>query len=103
MFNSKKFKEINEKLDTYFGNEFSKLKKDSEELKQIKSLLAHIQISVKRAIPMDDGTIKIVYELPTICINPEQKNELFYSINMLNLISIDDMKKIQKAIDTIKN
>ena len=54
-----------------------------------------------------DKTIQVTYELPRINLTISEdgkisKNDFFYAINYLELISIEDMQKIQKFIETVK-
>lgn len=88
--------------------ELERLRKESEELKNIKKLLSNIRLHVKKVEEVQDGDIqrkvKIVYELPIVILKYDDngkliKNNFFYSINALDLISYDDMKRISKILE----
>lgn len=98
-FFKKRFKELNEKIDKLSDTKLKKLESDSEELKQIKSLLSNIHLKVKSVIPMEDGSFKVVYDMPSLIINSTDRNETFYAINRLDLISLEDMRKIDSMIN----
>ena len=95
-------KEVQDLSNLVKGKEFEKLKKDSEELQKINSLLANIKFKVKDIkYYEEDEAVKITYELPKIVLYLDEngkvanKNDFFYSTNMLELISLEDMMKIQ--------
>ena len=78
---------------------------------EIKRLLSNIELKVKSIIevPGENGStdLRIIYEAPQIILkfddnNEPYENNVFKSINMLNLISIDDMQKIVNAIKNRK-
>lgn len=87
------------------SNEIQQLRKDSEELKNIKSLLSHVKFKIKHMQIMENqntgnDSIVITYELPRIVLDIDEngkpsKDEFFYSTNMLNMISLEDMSKFQ--------
>ena len=95
------------------SNEVKQLRKDSEELKKLQALLAPIKFKIKNTqvgTNQDNGrTIVIVtYELPRIVLELDEngnpnKNEFFYSTNMLDMISLEDMSKFQDALRLAKN
>lgn len=87
------------------SNEIQQLRKDSEELKNIKSLLSHVKFKIKHMQIMENqntgnDSIVVTYELPRIVLDIDEngkpsKDEFFYSTNMLNMISLEDMSKFQ--------
>lgn len=99
---------VNELTKIVKTQELERLRKESEELKNIKKLLSNIRLHVKKVEEVQDGDIqrkvKIVYELPIIILKYDDngkliKNNFFYSINALDLISYDDMKRISKVLE----
>lgn len=94
------------------NREYQELKRQSEDFETTKKLLENVKIDVKEiktVLDQDtmDDVITIKYELPIVTIRFDEngdpyKNELFYSLNSLNLISYEDMEKIQKQLDKIK-
>jgi len=55
----------------------------------------------------EEGFILVKYDVPfvKVPVNDDgevQKNELFYAINKLQLLSLDDLKKISAVVDNIK-
>lgn len=103
----KHIEEINESLKALSGENMEKLKQFEiieEQLKKIKIKVKNVAISIDE---YGNEFLNINYELPTIKLkfddNKEVEiNEEFRAINLLNLISFEDMEKIQKAIDKIK-
>ena len=100
--------QLNELTDLIKSDEFNRLKKDSDELKETKSLLSNIKFKVKDIkYYKDENFVQIRYELPVINLtlddqgNPS-KNEFFYSSNRLEMISLEDMKKIQELLEKCK-
>lgn len=104
--------EIRENVDKLVAllesNEIKQLRKDSEELKKIKSLLAHIKFKIKdiKVMPnQETGRMNVVvtYELPRIILELDEngnpnRNDFFYSTNMLDMISLEDMSKFQSVL-----
>ena len=114
MFNHKRLDKIQSTLDELkeiiTTQELEKLRKDRDELHRLQSLLSNIKFKVKDINYFEEEHIfQIRYELPLINLNLDEngeimdKNEFFYSTNMLDLISVDDMKKIQEELAKTKN
>lgn len=103
----KHIEEINESLKSLSGENMEKLKRFEiieEQLKKIKIKVKNVSASIDE---YGNEFLNINYELPTIKLkfddNKEVEiNEEFRAINLLDLISFEDMEKIQKAIDKIK-
>ena len=86
--------------------------KDSEELKKIKSLLTHVKFKIKNTQVISNQetgktNIVVTYELPRIVLELDEngnpnKNDFFYSTNMLDMISLEDMSKFQDALKNAK-
>ena len=87
--------------------ELVRLRRDSEELKELKELLSYVKIKVKNVQYFkQDNTVQVRYELPFVNLKIDEnglpeKNNLFFSINALNLINIEDMKSIQKVLSEV--
>ena len=103
---------INELNSIIKNNELEKLRTESDELKEIKDLLSNISFKVKTIRSfVDDNNglnkVQIVYELPTITIEFENgkqvnTNEFFKSVNLLDLIGLEDKVKIQNELQKAK-
>ena len=93
--------------------EYNLLKEESKELHEIKDLLEQVKIEVKDVkLILDQDTMEEVlsvqYQLPSITLHFDEngdpyKNDLFYAINALNLISLEDMDKIRKLLYQYKS
>jgi len=104
---------VNKLVSLLESNEIKQLRKDSEELKKIKSLLAPIKFKIKNTqmIPnQETGRMNVIvtYELPRIVLELDEngnpnKNDFFYSTNMLDMISLEDMSSFQKVLNAAKN
>ena len=104
MLSSKALKKDIEEIKNFLvGDTQAKAKK----LDEILYYLSNIKLDVASVtrVPDDNGKpcIRVIYSVPYIFINFDDngeiiENETFKSINMLNLISFDDMMKIQNAI-----
>lgn len=102
-------KEVQELSNLIKSNTFNQLKEDSEELKRIKELLSHIRFKVKDIkYYKDDDAVKITYELPKIVLKLDEngkvanKNDFFYSVNVLELVSLEDMLTIQDFLGKLE-
>ena len=113
----KRFKKMESDLErlvkTVEGDRLKKLTADSEKLTKTEELVSHVKFKVKSISIVentDNGNncVVIQYELPRIVLeigedgNPN-KNDFFYSSNMLNMISLEDMKSIYEAIEKAKS
>lgn len=99
--------QLNELTDLIKSEEFERYKRDSEELKQIKELLAHIKFKIKDIKYIDGEVIQVVYELPRVRLTMDEegklsKNDFFYATNFLEMISLEDMQNFQKFVESIK-
>ena len=109
----KRFKKLEADLahlvDTVEGERVKKLTADSEKLTKTEELLSHIKFKVKSVQVVENQqtgrqSVIIQYELPKIILDIDEngkpnKNDFFYSSNILNMISLTDMKTIQDAIE----
>ncbi len=115
----KKWNELNQTVQDLSGmvsslqnNEIAKLRKESEDFKNIKELLKPIKFKVKSVrylVDADKGVdmVKIEYEIPDVVLefdHGEQtnKNEFLRSSNILNFIGLEDQMKIAKEIKKAK-
>lgn len=98
---------IEKKIDNLAPEILEKAKKYDE----LKELLKHIKFDVKNASLFSDNLgnigVKINYFIPEVRIYCDsegniEKNNKFYAINKLDLVSFSDMKKIQAKIDEAK-
>ena len=111
MRTKKQIEELNKKVDNLTKiietNELNRLRAESAELKEIKALLSNVAFKVKNVQYFkQDNTVQIRYELPVINLKIDEKglpekNNFFYSVNALNLINIEDMKRIQSILDSV--
>lgn len=95
---------IQEKVDFLSGENFIKAKKYEEQ----KELIKTIKFRIKKAnlFLNNDGQIgvNVEYEIPPIKIYFDDdgqmlKNERFFAINSLDMISREDMQKIQLILE----
>lgn len=92
-------------------DEFQKAKKDSETLKLKEKLLSLIKIKVEKATIIDNEenySIRVKYSIPDIVVEFDEnniplKNDLFYAINYLELLSIEDFQKLNNEFSKVKN
>lgn len=72
---------------------------------EMKDLCKNIELNIEKAkYSLDDNgnrVLEIKYDLPTVLIKFDEndkviKNEIFYSINMLDLVKTEDLKKLYK-------
>jgi len=119
----KRKKELDEKLkniensvanlkDFIASHELVKLQEKSRKLSETEALLKNISIHVKNAGYFEDDNghkhLKVVYYIPSIIMDVDeeyniQRNEMFRSLNMLNLVSPEDWNIIQTQINKINN
>ena len=112
MFTKQKIIDLEKKVDKLTAllesNEIKQLRKDSDELKKTKELLSHVKFKIKETRVVenqDNGNISIIvtYEMPRIVLELDEngrpnKNDFFYSSNMLDMISLEDMSKFQDKL-----
>ncbi len=102
---SHELKELKEIVKT---QELLRLRAENARLKEKEQLISNVRFRLKSVAYLEDeNKILVKYDFPNIKIdldndNNPVKNDLFYSINMLQLISLDDMKRIQSVINEIK-
>lgn len=104
--------QLKELTDLIKSEQFEKFRKDSEELHEIQDLISHVRFKLKdiRLIVNEETTertIQVTYELPRINLTISEdgqvsKDDFFYATNYLELISLEDMQKIQNFIENLK-
>lgn len=88
--------------------ELIKLRTENARLKEKEELICKVRFRLKDvAYLKEEGFILVKYDVPfvKVPVNDDgevQKNELFYAINKLQLLSLDDLKKISAVVDNIK-
>lgn len=92
--------------------ELVKLRKANDDFKLQTELLKDIKFKVKSVkTVVDDRTglsaVRIQYEIPDVFVELDEegrplKNKFFYASNYLELISYEDMEKIQHELDKSK-
>lgn len=112
MFTKQKIIDLEKKVDKLTAllesNEIKQLRKDSDELKKTKELLSHVKFKIKETRIVenqDNGNVSIIvtYEMPRIVLELDEngspnKNDFFYSSNMLDMISLEDMSRFQDKL-----
>ena len=89
--------------------ELLRLRDENARLKEREELLKHVHIQIKDvAYVEEEGFILVKYMVPNQKVYVDRegkiaKNDTFFAINKLQLISLDDMKKVQKVVDFAKN
>ena len=104
--------QIKHLTDLLESNEIKQFKKDSEELKKTKELLSHVRFKIKETRVLENqetGGVSLVvtYELPRVVLELDEngnpnKDAFFYSTNMLDMISLEDMSKFQDQLRMAK-
>lgn len=102
-----RFEKIEEKIDKLSPQILEKARKYDEMVE----LLKDVKIEVKGTNIISDSMgnigVKISYIIPDVNIYMDsegvvERNKRFYAMNMLDLVSFSDMKKIQNKIDEAK-
>ena len=88
--------------------ELLRLRAENERLKEKEQLINKIRFKLKTVAYLEeDQVILVKYEIPNVKVPVDEegnvkKNDLFYAINKLQLLSMEDMKKISAVVDNIK-
>lgn len=95
----KNVEKINKSIDTKV---VEKAKKYDEQVKYLNNIVLDLKIS-KKINPLGEEEYTLSYTLPPITLKFDEngeleENSLFTSINMLDLIKIDDMNRIHDII-----
>lgn len=100
--------EIEDLKEIVKTQELIKLRAENARLKEKEQLISKIKFKLRDVAFLDEErAILVKYQIPNVkvFVSPEGKvlkNDFFYAINKLQLISFDDMKKITAVIDNIK-
>ena len=101
----KDIKEIKDKVNLINEKTLHKSQKYDDIIEKLKTIKIKV---TKVSLYMNDGKwdVKVDYDVPTNIIkvdeNTSYQNEMFTNINILNLISMEDMVKIAKKIEEAK-
>lgn len=100
--------EVKDLKDIVKTQELIKLRAENAQLKEKERLISKIRFKLKNiAYLEEDGIILVKYEIPNVKVpvsddHEIKMNETFYAINKLQLLSLDDLKKISALVDEIK-
>lgn len=100
--------ELTELKEIVKTQELIKLRAENARLKEIEQLVGKVRFKVKSvAYAEEENKVLVKYEIPNIKLDLDSennpiKNDFFYSVNKLQLISFEDMKKIQVVLSEIK-
>lgn len=89
--------------------ELIKLREENKHLREKEELISKVKFKLRDVTYLQgDEIILVKYEVPPIKIPVDDngnvtKNDMFYSINKLMLLPLDDMKKISNLIQNVKN
>ena len=84
------------------------LRSENARLKEKEQLISRIRFKLKSASYLEEeGIILVKYEIPNVKVRVNeqgevQKNDFFYAVNKLQLLSLEDLKKISAVVDNIK-
>ena len=88
--------------------ELLNLRAEHARLKEKEQLINKIKFKLKSVAYLEeDGIILVKYEIPPVKVavneaGEVQKNDFFYAVNKLQLLSLDDLRKISAVVDNIK-
>lgn len=100
--------EIADLRQTIVTQELIRLRSENLRLKEKEELLNKIKFRLKDvAYVEEDDAVLVKYSFPSVKVffnedGGPKRNELFYSINKLQLIPFNDMSKIQAVLDEVK-
>ena len=100
--------EIAELTDIVKTQELIKLRAENARLKEKEELINKVKFKLKDVGYLEEeGMLLVKYTIPNVkvYINDKgelQKNDFFYAVNKLQMLSFDDMKKISEVINNIK-
>ena len=107
----KDIKQIKKTVEEIYSSNAKIVTEKAKKYDELMSYLKNINFCIEKIIPaVDDlGNTKyaITYKSPTIIQEFDHegnpiKNDFIYSINMLNLVSVEDWKKLQRIYDEQK-
>lgn len=100
--------EIAELTQIIKTQELLKLRDENARLKEKEQLINKVKFRLKDVAFIEEGEFILVkYQVPPVkvLLNEKgeiQKNELFYAINKLQLLSLEDMKKVSRVVENVK-
>ncbi len=103
--------EVKELSKTVITDELKQLREKEKLFEEQTQLLSNVKLSVKSAkvIDSDSGlSVVVTYQLPIVKIMLNEKGEpieripFFYSVNALEMVGIEDYKKIEDALSEAK-
>lgn len=100
--------EIQDLREIIKTQELVRLRAENARLKEKEQLISKIKFQLKDVAYLEeDGVVLVKYVIPNVKVHVNDKgeilkNDFFYAVNKLQLISFDDMKKISAVVDNIK-
>lgn len=100
--------EIQDLREIVKTQELIKLRAENALLKEKEQLISKIKFQLKDVAYLEeDGIVLVKYVIPNVKVPVNDKgevlkNDFFYAVNKLQLISFEDMKKISAVVDNIK-
>lgn len=99
--------EVKDLKDIVKTQELIKLRAENSRLKEIENLIGKVRFKLKNVayIP-EENFILVKYEVPSVTVPVSEDgkvlmNEMFYAINKLQLLSLNDLKKISAVVNEI--
>ena len=119
MFTKKKEQKYNEEIarltheiadlkEIIKTQELIKLRAENARLKEMEKDISKVKFRLRDVSYLEEeGILLVKYDIPFVKVPIDengkvQKNDFFYSVNKLRLISLEDMKKISNVINEIK-
>ena len=101
--------EVSELKEIIKSEELIRLRNENAYLKERNELINHIKFKLKSVsyVP-EENIILVKYDFPNIKIgldseNKVIKNNMFFAINKLQLLPIEDLKKISVVVKQVEN
>lgn len=88
--------------------ELLRLRAENERLREKEKMISKVHLTLKSiAFSEEENKIVVRYEVPNLWLSIDQngdivKNDMFYAINFLQLLSTEDMKKEQNLISNVQ-
>lgn len=88
--------------------ELLRLRAENERLREKEKMISKVHLNLKSiAFSEEENKIVVRYEVPNLWLSIDQngdivKNDMFYAINFLQLLSTEDMKKEQNLINNVQ-
>lgn len=104
--------EIQELKKIVVTDELNYLREQKKLFDEQNKLLSNVHFRVKSVKAFKDETteqdqVRIIYQLPVVTLTFDEngtpsKDDFFYSVNALQLISLEDIEKLVRCIDSVK-